>query len=156
MHLPSYPLISDQTSHSYEFVSKGPKGSIKKVVQFQPTIKSNVYNLAFGDVDAITGEINDLAISNNEDTEKVLSTVVIAVHHFLHASKDIWIIASGSTLARNRLYRMGISKYHFILKRSLIIYGLKNGKWQLFQTNIHYESFLAKKASSFIPLPSGN
>jgi len=52
----------------FEFVSKGPTGAIRKQVLFQQTNNLEVYNLGFGDVDEDTGEINDIAISNNNDT----------------------------------------------------------------------------------------
>ena len=37
--------------------------------------KRNIYNLAFGDWDAAKSRINDKAISNNSDREKILTTV---------------------------------------------------------------------------------
>jgi hypothetical protein len=43
-------------------------------VKFNETNLKGLYNLAFGDKDVDTGEINDLAISNNGDSEKVLRT----------------------------------------------------------------------------------
>ena len=67
---------------SYEFISEGPKGLIQKMVQFKQTNLKNVYNLAFGDKNHETGEIDDLVISNNGDSEKVLSTVVATIYAF--------------------------------------------------------------------------
>lgn len=50
----------------YEFESEGPKGTIKKVVRYNKMKGSeNLYNLAFGDLDEKTGEINDFITSNN-------------------------------------------------------------------------------------------
>ena len=48
--------------------------------QFKQTNLKNVYNLAFGDKDQNTGDIDDTVISNNEDSEKVLATVVATVY----------------------------------------------------------------------------
>ena len=55
--------------------------------------------------------MDDLAVSNNGDSEKVLATVVAAVYAFYDKHPDAWIFASGSTSTRIRLYRMGMTKY---------------------------------------------
>lgn len=82
MKLPKYQLKSGQELMSYEFVSEGPNGLIIKRIQFTLINQEQVYNLAFGDKDAESGEINDLVISNNGDSEKVLATVIAAVYAF--------------------------------------------------------------------------
>jgi hypothetical protein len=46
-----YFYKSESSFEFFEFYSEGSKGVIKKVVEFQPTSKSNVHNLAFGDYD---------------------------------------------------------------------------------------------------------
>jgi hypothetical protein len=63
-----------------------------------------LYNLAFGDKDHSTGEIDDKVISNNGDSEKVLATVVATVYAFTDKYPETWIYATGSTKARTRLY----------------------------------------------------
>ena len=80
MNLPKYPLASSDKMMTFEFISEGPRGLIHKLVRFQPTNLKGVYNLAFGDKDHTTGEIDDTVISNNEDSEKVLATVVATVY----------------------------------------------------------------------------
>ncbi len=87
------------------------KGLIHKLVRYQPTNLHRLYNLAFGDKDFETGDIDDKVISNNGDSEKVLSTVVASVYAFTDKYPDAWIYATGSSKARTRLYRMGISKF---------------------------------------------
>ena len=82
MKLPKYPLASGDKLLTYDFISEGPKGLIHKMVQFKRTNLKNVYNLAFGDKDLSTGEIDDTVISNNGDSEKVLATVVATVYAF--------------------------------------------------------------------------
>lgn len=47
----------------FEFVSKGPRGSIHKLIKFEETNTRGVFNLAFGDVTAIRVEISDSVIS---------------------------------------------------------------------------------------------
>ena len=76
MNLSNYPLSAEDDLTTFEFISEGPKGLIRKLVQFTPTNLQGFYILAFGDKDNETGQIDDLAISNNNDTEKILATVV--------------------------------------------------------------------------------
>lgn len=71
MKLPKYPLASSDKLMTFEFTSEGQKGLIEKLVRFQETNVKNVYNLAFGDKDLTTGDIDDKVISNNGDSEKV-------------------------------------------------------------------------------------
>jgi len=58
MKLPKYPLASSDSLMTFEFVSEGPKGLIHKLVRYQPTNLKDIYNLAFGDKDHATGNID--------------------------------------------------------------------------------------------------
>jgi hypothetical protein len=60
MKLERYELKAEESLMVFEFVSEGPKGKIRKLVQFGETNLKGLYNLAFGDLDTATGEINDL------------------------------------------------------------------------------------------------
>ena len=82
MKLPRYELKAEQELFVFEFVSEGPNGRILKLIKFGETAIENVYNLAFGDKDLLTGEFDDNIVSNNGDSEKVLATVVSAVYSF--------------------------------------------------------------------------
>ncbi|MGI8636892.1 MAG: DUF6934 family protein [Segetibacter sp.] len=83
MKLPKYHLKAESRFTRFEFIREGPKGVIRKQIEFQATTDFDVYNLAFGDKDPLTGDINDLAVSNNGDTEKVLATIIAALYVFL-------------------------------------------------------------------------
>ena len=76
MKLPKYQLKAEKSLLVFEFISEGPKGQIPKLVKFTETNLKGLFNLAFGDKDQHTGEINDTVISNNDDSEKILATVV--------------------------------------------------------------------------------
>jgi len=104
MKLPKYPLASSDKMMTFEFVSEGKNRLIHKLVRYQPTNLKDLYNLAFGDKDHSTGEIDDKVISNNGDSEKVLATVVATVYAFTDKYPETWIYATGSTKARTRLY----------------------------------------------------
>ena len=55
-----------------------------------------LFNLAFGDLNALTGEFDDTVITDNGDTDKVLATVVAALYAFADAHPEAWIYATGS------------------------------------------------------------
>lgn len=72
MRIQKYDLEADETLTTFDFISQGPKGAIHKQIQFQPMKEPNVYNLAFGNIDFRTGDIDDLVVSDNSDTEKII------------------------------------------------------------------------------------
>ena len=148
MNVEQYQLKSGLELLTYEFISEGPKGLITKRIQFKLVNRQGVYNLAFGDKDPETGEIDDKAISNNGDSEKVLATVVGAVFAFLDQYPETWIFASGSTSSRTRLYQIGISKYYDEISDELEIYGQIKEDWFPFEKNKNYLAFIAKLKNS--------
>lgn len=145
MKLPKYPLASSDRMMTFEFVSEGKKGLIHKLVKYQPTNLKGLYNLAFGDKAPETGEIDDKVISNNGDSEKVLATVVATVYAFTDKYPDAWVYATGSTKARTRLYRMGISKFLDEVSSDFEILGELNDDWETFKTDVEYEGFLVRR-----------
>lgn len=142
MNLDKYELKSGEELEIFEFISSGPQGQITKVIQYTPINEKNVYNLGFGDKNLETGEIDDMVTSNNKDSTKVLATVVASLYVFTGKHKNASVYASGSTKARTRLYRMGITKYLDKVREDFLIYGQINDAWELFQKDINYEAFL--------------
>ena len=76
MNLPVYELDVGEGFTTFEFISEGHKGEIPKMITFTE-FAPLVYNLGFGDRNVETGKLDDFAVSNNGDTEKVLATVVL-------------------------------------------------------------------------------
>jgi len=148
MKLPRYPLSSDDKLTTFEFTSEGPKGRISKIVQFTQTNLKDVYNLALGDKDHETGVIDDVAISNNNDSEKILATVVATVYAFTDKNPNAWVYATGSTATRTRLYRMGITKYLLEVKSDFDVFGELEDKWEPFKKGKNYLGFLVKRKNS--------
>lgn len=145
MKLPKYPLASSDKLMTFEFISEGSNGLIHKLVRFQPTNLKDVYNLAFGDKDSETGDIDDIVISNNGDSEKVLATVAATVYAFTDKYPNAWIYATGSTKARTRLYRMGITKFLSEVKGDFEVLGQTSDDWESFKKNVEYDGFLVRK-----------
>lgn len=115
------------------------------MIEFQATSLPNLYNLAFGDKDPETGELDDLAVSNNGDTEKVLGTVVAALYVFFDRNPEATVYATGSTPARTRLYRIGITKFYDEVQNDFFLYGKIGDKLYIFETGIDYEGFIAQR-----------
>lgn len=148
MHVDKYQLKSDEELTRFEFISEGPKGAIRKLIEFQHTTEPETYNLAFGDKHPVTGGIDDLAVSDNGDTEKVLSTVAAAVYAFLDNHPTAYVYAQGSTKARTRLYRMGINRFYKDIQRDFHLYGRIGEDFWDFEQGIEYEGFLAQRKFS--------
>ena len=98
MKIDKYALRSDGSYTVFEFISAGSKGFVRKLVHFQKTDEPGLYNLAFGDKNEETGELDDLAKTNNGDSEKVLATVVAALYAFFSKYPDVQVYATGSTV----------------------------------------------------------
>ena len=145
MKLPRYELKAEESLMVYEFISEGPEGRISKLIKFSETSLKGFYNLAFGDTNPETGDIDDTVVSNNGDSEQVLATVVSAVYAFTDRENEAWVYASGSTKSRTRLYRMGISKYVEEVKQDFHVFGLLNGEWEQFQKGVDYTAFVVKR-----------
>lgn len=145
MDLPKYQLSAENSLTVFEFVSIGPKGNIPKLIKFSETHLKDFYNIGFGDKNLDTGDVDDKIISNNGDSDKVLATVVSAVYAFTDLYPKTWVYATGSTKARTRLYRMGISKYYDKVSHDFEVYGLKDEQWIRFDKEIDFEAFVVKR-----------
>lgn len=129
----------------YEFTSNGPRGQIPKIVKYSETNLKDLYNLGFGDKDQTGEDIDDKKISNNADRDMILATVVSTLYTFTDKYPDAWIFATGSTKARTRLYRMGLTKYYLEVMRDFQVLGLKDDEWIEFEKGIEFEAFLIQR-----------
>lgn len=148
MKQPKYHLKAEKELTIFEFISEGPKGDIPKLIEFTETNLSGFFNLAFGDRNKVTGKLDDKAITNNNDAEKVLATVVSAVYAFTDKYPEAWVYATGSTASRNRLYRMGIVKYLEEVKNDFYIFGELADNWYEFDKNVDYDGFAVKRKNA--------
>jgi hypothetical protein len=131
---------------TFEFTSEGSKGNILKVVSYSEINVKGFYNLGFGDKDEITGFVSDLTVTNNGDSRKVLATVAATLYAFTMEKPDAAIIATGSTAARTRLYRMGITNNLEEISKDFTVLGLTESlNWEIFRKNITYGAFLIRK-----------
>ena len=151
MRLEKYEAKANKTKTIFTFTSKGPKGNIIKIVLYSKMkVKGfkNVYNLAFGDKLLNSNDFDDTIITDNQDREKVLATVVNTVIIFSNRHPEAQIYFEGSNDARIRLYNMVISKYFGELSEIFEIKGVSDRKLLPFDKNINFSSFLIRRKIS--------
>lgn len=140
-----YEVISGESSKVYEFVSFGSHGPVEKLVVYSSTNLHNFFNLGFGDKDALTGGIDDLVVTNNGDSLRVMATVASTIYLFTDEFPDAKVFATGSTKSRTRLYRMGISNNLETITTDFEVYGLIDSTWEDFVPGREYQAFLVER-----------
>jgi hypothetical protein len=143
MNKPTYP-VEIEDDNIFSFLSIGKNGIILKMVEIAE-IQEGVYNLGFGDYNFTTESVDDKANSNNGDIEKVLATIFGIMIDFLNKNPNKTIFFAGSTPFRTQLYQRIVNTYFDEFSSILEIQGNINGKYEPFQKNREYESFLVKK-----------
>ncbi len=144
MNQPKYLYKSEDSFMHFRFISEGTKGRISKMVEYSTTDIENIYNLGFGDYDKKTKTIDDVNVTNNGDSKKVLVTVASTIYDFTKKYPNALVVATGSTAARTRLYRMGISNNLDEITKDFNVFGLRtdNLEWETFVLGEDYEAFL--------------
>ncbi|MBL7729115.1 MAG: hypothetical protein JNM68_15570 [Dinghuibacter sp.] len=145
MELPKYPLKADPSLMVFEFTSTGPKGNISKIIRYDKTGINEVYHLGFGNKDEETNAIDYYHVDNNGDTEKILATVAATLYLFFDKHPGVWVYAKGSTPARNRLYRGGITRFITLIESDFEIMGLHEKKWVPFSKQLVCDAFMVKQ-----------
>jgi hypothetical protein len=143
MNLNRYPIVSSNEHRSYEFLSVGPNGYIKKYVCYE-AYGDDLYNLAFGDWSDFEQGMNDKVRSNNGDRDKILATVATTVIEFLKHYPCATVFAKGSTPSRTRLYQMGLLANWHEINKLFVVEGLINNEWQSFEKNKNYQAFMTR------------
>ena len=131
----------------FDFVSTGKNGEVLKRVAFTKTEQEKVYNLALGDVDE-DNEINDYAVTDNGDRNKVIATVAAIVEAYTKRFPDRWIIFRGSTVERTRLYRIAVSLHLDELSDQYEIKAYVDDEVVPFVKDMKISAFLIKRKKS--------
>ena len=128
----------------YYFESTGTNRIIPKVVVYTPVAEgADIYYLGFGDIQE-DGSVDDKAISNNQDIEKIMATVIQTILHFLETYPQKSVFFEGSTEARIRLYQIIISREYQSISKRFSIQGLTESGFEEYQKNKNYDGFLIK------------
>ena len=140
-----YETEASEAFRTFVFTSQGPKVAVRKVVRYTEINIKDYYNLGFGDQDPLTGYVSDTSRTDNQDSQKVLATVVSTLYTFMQANPDAVVIATGSTEGRTRLYRMGIANNLAAVERDFTVLGLTEDGWEDFRKGVAYEAFLVQR-----------
>ncbi len=100
--------------------------------------------MAFGDDDG-NGDLNDLVVSDNDDMETVLATVIQTLFVFFETHPDKIVFFTGSTSARTRLYRIAISRLLNEVQEAFLVEGILGQRRERFRPNVAYEAFLIQR-----------
>lgn len=112
MKKPTYLIETSEDGFQHNFESIGKDKIIKKSVRFYPFEGNpNIYELSFGDIND-DGTIDVKTVSNNDDMIIVLNTVVQTIYRFFELNPNKSVAFMGSSLSRNRLYRVIIGKLY--------------------------------------------
>ncbi len=142
---PKYLYVSAASLTLYEFVSEGPKGRILKLVKYDEYGDSGAYNLGFGDKIGDSNNFDDKIITDNGDSKKVLATVAATLYDFMNEYPNALVFATGSSLARTRLYRIGMSNALDNINKDFVVRGYFEDEWEIFEPNRNYSIFLVTK-----------
>lgn len=145
MSLEKYELTPRDNNRLFEFVSTGVNGDIKKKIRFRQMTALNIYNMEYGDAVVDSDEVDDMVVSNNGDTLKILRTVAQAVKVFLETYSSVIVYLTGSTKARTRLYQININRFLSEISTEFEAYGRSDREWKKFSRGVAYESFLVCK-----------
>ncbi len=102
-----YPVhYNDGVSHQFWFVSTGKRNILKCVQLDMMEETEEYYHLSLLDFDHEQGCLREDIVSNNGDTNRVLSTVAHCMIRFLHRFPESKIIFTGNSRSRDRLFRL--------------------------------------------------
>ena len=137
-----YKYLRDEECLWFEFESVSEHKTVKKVIVFSAiNDRNDIFNL--GLVDALDdGSYSDKSVTNNQDLEKVMATVIRALLLFFekHPTKMVYI--QGSTKERTRLYQIIVARELSEVEKIFTIFGLKESYSEPFQKNQNYDAFV--------------
>ena len=141
MDKPSYPFNVLENGQRFEFQSVSYDRTIQKVVEFRELEIPDIYNLALVNVNK-DGTFDDMSVSNNQDMETIIATVIRTIQVFLTFQPIAKVLFMGSTPSRTRLYRGIINKYLAQAEQIYEIHGIINWVNEPFQGDKTYDAFL--------------
>jgi hypothetical protein len=133
----------------YWFVSTGKQGDIYKGVLFQnmeDPDHPNWFNLAMGDINLKTGQMEFEELSGNGDARKVFSTIGDIVQEYtdIHPEREIFV--SGNTEEKKRSYSFMTSWYLEEIKVNFDVWGAdQGGEFEPFEKDKTYDAILVTR-----------
>jgi hypothetical protein len=155
MQIEKYETETDYNKLEYTFSSIG-RAIIKKKIVYEKfeepediglPFNTLVYNLGFGDLNELTGRIDDKIASNNGDMDKILATVAETAFNFWEKYPRALIYFRGSSPTgqeslRTYLYQKKINRYFDEISNFAEVFGLTINGWEEFVISENYMAFL--------------
>lgn len=149
MQLEKYEYRAHENFINYNFESVGPRGIIRKAVEYQPmdweVNGKIVMNLFFGDWNEREQRIDDSTVTDNNDRDKVLATVASTILEFIQKRGRYPIHAKGASPVKTRLYQMGINANRAEIESLFLIFGYYKEEWIPFESGKNFDAFLVIK-----------
>jgi hypothetical protein len=132
----------------YEFYSIGPNGRIRKLIKLNLVQRIPlIFTLELGKALA-KNKIDVFSVTDNKDTEKILSSVTEVLIEFLHERHEALVLFEGSTSARTRLFQIWISKALDKYGDLISIEGRIGNRWHRFEKGVTFDAFLIKRKNT--------
>ncbi len=161
MDYKNYDYSATSYGMEFKFISSGTSGVFNEIVQYTPVPYANLplwtgwtgqvdlVNLGFG-VLSNNGEIDDSIVTNNGDTNQILTTVALTVQEFFRCYPHYWIYFEGSSLSRTVLYGKKISRHLNEFSNFCNIYGYSTGTttFMPMSADVRFYGFLINKRAS--------
>lgn len=141
-------LLDDPNKKEYTFLSKGPRGIVRKVVEFERFEETDIFNVLL--VDEIGGtRMNDTDATGNNDAIKVISTVVRIIEKFFESFPGNAVFISGNTPTKKLMYQRKV--YSMDKNKYVVLANRKDGQpfrpvERPVNTGIVYNAFLVLPA----------
>lgn len=136
-----YKFTESSQGKVFKFLSIGPKGVIKKVVQFQEIEPGKVYNAAIAD--EVQGSLHYERQSNNGDILIIFSTLTAIVERFCFLHPEAIIFITSNDQQRINVYQWRLKRALQELKTRYTFFGQTEdgASWEAFQESKFYTAF---------------
>lgn len=141
MDQPFYEFSIFENAFRFEFESVGIH-KIRKVILYDKTDIPHFYNLSLGDT-LPDGKVSFISISNNGDRDRVMATVIQTLLYFFDIYPEAYVLFSGSTPERTRLYQIIIARELTYATATFSFWGMdEDGVLHPFAKNKSYIGFI--------------
>jgi hypothetical protein len=134
-----YHFEQNETTTQFVFFSEGQQGRIMKAIIFS-LYDRHRWNIAFGDVGP-TLEVDDKAISNNNDALKVLRTVAATAIAFSEKYPERSLVVFPVDEKRKRLYNLLFRRQLEEIQTIFDVYGKLQKRWSAYNSDFEYDAF---------------
>ncbi len=134
----NYALLPLRNRTRYLFESKGPGGTVLKLIVFYP-IEENLWNLGFGDLHK--GQLDGTSMTNNHDVRRVLNTVAQAIHLFTEAYPESVVRVRPVDERRAHLYNLVFQRRYVEIAEHFEVLGWLGGEPSKYSPDRFYDTF---------------